>query len=228
MEPLKKCRKTGSVIINWISILPIGPLLRTMEYTTVLQGTTLIFSAYVASLPQLNMLARVCREWHITLAPPDGACAPKLTRRVTLSQADMFTVAAKGTIARPWWRWVKAKNDLTDAGLACLVVACPDMEILDLFSCYRITDTGLAILAAVCPRLRKLNLGHCNQITDTGLASLATGCPAITDLYLGHCDHMTDTGLASLRTGCPAITVLYLRGCYRITKDAITAWRHQL
>jgi hypothetical protein len=187
-----KLQKKGPLPL--MSMLPIGPLSIILECTTIQK-----YGGYIASIPQLNMLARVCREWHSILAPPDGACTPKLTRRVTLSQPDMFRVAEVGTIARPWWRWVKAAPNVTDAGLACMVVACPDITILDLFGC--------------------------NRITDTGLASLAATCPAISDLCLLHCNRITDTGLASLATGCPAITVLNLTGCCLITKDAITAWR---
>ena len=46
----------------------------------------------------LNRMALVGRLWHNALAPPAGACMPALTRRVTLGEREMLTVAQ---IARP-------------------------------------------------------------------------------------------------------------------------------
>ena len=153
MEPPMKRQKKGPLPL--MSMLPIGPLSIVLECTTIQK-----YGGYIASIPQLNMLAWVCRKWHSILAPPDGVCTPNLTRRVTLSQPDMFMVKKAGSIAQPWWRWVKAEPNVTDAGLACMVVACPHITILDLFGCHQITDMGLAKLADVYRGIRKLNLGR--------------------------------------------------------------------
>merc|ERR1711865_417440 len=103
---------------------------------------------------------------------------PALTRRVTLGERNMLTVVQ---IARPWWRWVRGRQD--------------------------ITDKGLASLAAGCTAIVTLNLGGCDQITDAGLASLAAGCTAIVTLDLSGCDQITDAGLASLAAGCTITTL---------------------
>ena len=194
--------------------------IRILEATAIPPGPD-IPSGYIASIPQLNRLALVSREWHGVLTTPyPYDCAPKLTRCVILSQSDMLA----GTV-QPWWRWVRAKQDVKDTGLSCFAVACPRVEILDLEGCWELTDGSLASLAAVCRNLRKLNLRYCFRITDKGLAILANGCPHINDLCLGDCFQITDKGLASLTTGCPAITDLYTAGCPRITPGAIEAWK---
>lgn len=227
MEPDKKRLKTDSVPLapSTLCNLPMGPFLQILEATAIPHGPN-ISSGYIASIPQLNRLALVSREWHSVLATPyPYDCAPKLTRRVTLSQSAMFTMAEKGTIVQKWWRWVRAKQDVKDTGLSRFAVACPCVEVLDLEGCWQLTDKSLITLAARCRNLRKLNLRYCNKITDEGLASLANGCPHITDLCLGNCYRITDKGLASLTTGCPAITTLYLGQCNLTTQEALEAWK---
>ena len=110
----------------------------------------------------LNRMALVGHMWHNMLAPPAGACMPVLTRRVTLGEPDMLEVAQ---IVRPWWRWIRGRLDVTDAGLASLAAGCPAITTLDLYYCGQTTDTGLASLAAGCPAIASLNLNYCGQIT---------------------------------------------------------------
>ena len=64
---------------------------------------------------QLNKMALMGKRWHHALAPKAGACIPALTRQVTLGEPDLLVVAQ---IARPWWRYVKARTNATDTGLA--------------------------------------------------------------------------------------------------------------
>ena len=169
---------------------------------------------------QLNRMALVCRLWYNVLAPPADACMPVLTRRVTLGEADMLAVAQ---IAQTWWRWLKGKEDVTDAGLANLAAGCPVIAYLNLHSCHLITDTGLASLAAGCTALTTLDLSFCPGITDVGLASLAVGCRAITTLSLYLCVLITDAGLASIAAGWPAITSLNLSHCPDITDAGLAS-----
>ena len=153
----------------------------------------------------LNRMALAGRSWHNALAPPAGACMAALTRRVTLGERDMLAVAQ---IVRPWWRWVKGQQDVTDVGLASLAAGCSAIITLNLWGCIRITGTGLASLAAGCSAITNLDLTNCHQITDTGLTSLVAGCSAITSLNLSFCRRITDTRLASLAAGCSAISPL--------------------
>ena len=168
----------------------------------------------------LNRMALVGRSWDNALAPPAGACMPALIRWVTLGERDMLAVAQ---IARPWWRWVRGRWDVTDAGLASLAAGCPAITLLTLGGCDQITDTGLASLTAGCPAIITLKLTGCSQITDTGLASLAAGCPDITTLTLRQCFRVTDAGLASLAAGCTAITTLHLSYCNQITDTGLAS-----
>ena len=102
----------------------------------------------------LNRMALVGRLWHNALAPPAGACMPALTRYVILGEPDMLALAQ---IARPWWRWVEGREDVTGTGLASLASGCPAITRLDLTGCEEITDTGLASLAAGCPSIVTTN-----------------------------------------------------------------------
>ena len=120
----------------------------------------------------LNRMALVCCSWHNVLAPPNGACTPALTRWVTLGEANLL-------LARPWWRYVKARRDAADTGLASLAAGCTAITTLNLSRCNQIGDAGLASLAAGCTANTTLNLRGCNQIGDAELASLAARCTVI-------------------------------------------------
>ena len=165
------------------------------------------------------------------LANPSLYSPTSVNPRVTLSEKDLLVVAQ---IARPWWRWVNAKLDVTDAGLlslsnarlASLAAGCTAITTLDLAECNRVTDAGLACLAVGCTAITTLDLSYCIQITDAGLLSLA-GCTAITTLSLSGLREVTDAGLLSLAAGCTTITSLRLVSCEQITEAGLASLRDE-
>ena len=190
-------------------------------------GAILEIAAAMEGNLALNRLALVSRSWHNMLAPPAGACMPALTWHVTLSERDLLAVDQN---VRPWWRWIKARSDATDAGLASLAAVCTTITKLsfcssnyELAGSRHITDTGLASLASGCTAITNLNLFGCSNITDTGLASLAAGCTAITTLNLHNCNQITDIGLANLAAHCATLATLHLGGWSQITDTGLAS-----
>ena len=49
---------------------------------------------------------------------------------------------------------------MTDMGLGCIAVGCPDLRELTLNWCLGITDLGVQLLALKCKKLRTLNLSY--------------------------------------------------------------------
>ena len=181
-----------------------------------------------------NIVSIACRRTHNPYRDPDwkhttcsrvanrialvcGAC-----HRLVVSQTAQLTrvVTIKPPIAdepKPWWRFVIASRDITDAGLATLATVCTAITVMDLNGCEIISDAALASLAARCAAISKLSPCECHAITDAGLKTLAAGCSAITDLNLYGCGWITDVGLASLARGCHTIERLNLGRCHHVS-----------
>ena len=165
----------------------------------------------------VKRLALVSNDWHKALAPPAGARVQTITRRITLNKETMLTAYK---IAQPWWRWVSARNDVTDAALSSLAAVCPTITTLDLGECDQITDAGLHSLAA-CRVVTWLDLSGCTQLRDASLNILAAQWPAMTTLVLADCCDITDVGLGALAVGCPALTTVDLAECMNITHKGL-------
>jgi hypothetical protein len=132
---------------------------------------------------------------------------------------------------------LRGQEALTDASLALLAAACPQLEVLEL-TCSAVTPLGVARLLASCRRLRTLSLAHSAQLEGPGLlaellpalrrashlqALDLSGCALSSDfvaalpaalgarvhgLGLGDVPGMDDTLLASLRLHCPELRAL--------------------
>jgi Leucine-rich repeat (LRR) protein len=87
------------------------------------------------------------------------------------------------------------REDVTDAHLASLLKAYPNLQMLKLKDC-DISDEGLKSIAQL-PNLQILNLKKCNQITDEGLKSIAQ-LHNLQMLNLNVCLKITNEGLKSI------------------------------
>ena len=68
-------------------------------------------------------------------------------------------------------------QELSDALLADIVLALPQLRCLDLYRCAAITDAGLRGVAAACShRLTGLVLDDVARVTDRGLLAVAEAC----------------------------------------------------
>jgi hypothetical protein len=141
------------------------------------------------------------------------------------------------TLRKGMLDWITIRNarviswlcvDITK--LMTITTVCPQLQSLNIGSCYNITDAGIEALATGCPQLLSLNIGCCYNITDEGIKALATGCPQLQSLNI-HGYNITDAGIKALATGCTQSQSLNTGWFGKITDKGIRAlanWLPQL
>ncbi|KAL5205321.1 hypothetical protein ABZP36_033530 [Zizania latifolia] len=117
--------------------------------------------------------------------------------------------------------------DFTDAG-AAEVAKARRLQRLSLSRCKQLTDMGLGCIAVGCPDLRELSLKWCIGVTHMGLDLLALKCKKLKILDLSYT--MEEKIAVQIVKNCfPAIMklqnleVLILVGCNGIDDDALTS-----
>ena len=63
---------------------------------------------------------------------------------------------------------------LTDRGIRALASSCPNLEAVNISSCYELSDAAFKLLGA-CGSLRSIDACGCERLTDRGLQALARG-----------------------------------------------------
>ncbi|XBH69046.1 hypothetical protein VPH35_097043 [Triticum aestivum] len=131
---------------------------------------------------------------------------------------------------------------MTDMGLGCIAVGCPDLRELTLNWCLGITDLGVQLLALKCKKLRTLNLSYtmiskdclpaimklpnlevlalagCVGIDDDALGGLENECSkSLRVLDLSTCRNVTHTGVSSVVKAVPNLLELNLSYCCNVT-----------
>ncbi|KAG0455102.1 hypothetical protein HPP92_024394 [Vanilla planifolia] len=109
-------------------------------------------------------------------------------------------------------------SNITDDGLALVVMQCSHLQSLTLYRC-TITDTGLATVADSCKSLGSLNISYCVNITDHGIAAVSSGCLLLNVLVMSFCRGISGTGLR----GCSK-SIEYLEAeCCMFTTEGLSA-----
>ncbi|KAK1629403.1 hypothetical protein QYE76_003718 [Lolium multiflorum] len=131
---------------------------------------------------------------------------------------------------------------VTDMGLGCVAVGCPELRELALNWCLGITDLGVRFLALKCKKLASLNLSYtmiskdclpaimklpnlevlslvgCVGIDDDALASLENECSkSLKVLDMSNCQNVTDEGVSSVVKAMPNLLELNLSYCCHVT-----------
>ncbi|KAG2614519.1 F-box/LRR-repeat protein 3-like isoform X1 [Panicum virgatum] len=173
------------------------------------------------------------------LAALAGACPDladlDLSNGVHLGDAAAAEVARMRALQRLSLSRCKA---LTDMGLGCVAVGCPDLRELSLKWCLGLTDLGLHLLALKCKKLTSLDLSYtmitkqsflaimklpnlqvltlvgCIGIDDDALGSLDKECSkSLQVLDMSHCQNVTDVGVSSMVKSIPNLLELDLSYC---------------
>ncbi len=63
---------------------------------------------------------------------------------------------------------------LTDRGIRALASSCPNLEAVNISSCYELSDAAFKLLGA-CSSLHSIDACGCERLTDRGLQALARG-----------------------------------------------------
>ncbi|XP_025827453.1 F-box/LRR-repeat protein 3-like isoform X3 [Panicum hallii] len=200
--------------------------------------------AALAAAPSGSSLRAVdlSRSWGFGaagLAALAGACPDladlDLSNGVHLGDAAAAEVARMRTLQR---LSLSRCKPLTDMGLGCVAVGCPDLRELSLKWCLGLTDLGLHLLALKCKKLTSLDLSYtmitkesflaimklpnlqvlplvgCIGIDDDALGSLDKECSkSLQVLNMSHCQNVTDVGVSSMVKSTPNLLELDLSYC---------------
>ena len=112
-------------------------------------------------------------------------------------------------------------NNVTDAGIQCLILKNPNMIKLSLRYCKSISDSSLKMIADHCSKVSDINLRYCKTITDHGLKSLSQSCFQISKLNLDLCDKITDEGIQFISQNCTKLSKIVLTFCSLITDQSL-------
>ncbi|KAF8308478.1 RNI-like protein, partial [Clavulina sp. PMI_390] len=117
---------------------------------------------------------------------------------------------------------------LSDASLAPLFSACPQLVAVDLNNVPNVTDESIIALAThSVHKLQGVNLTKCARITDEGILALARASPLLRRIKLHGLVLLTEESVVALAHGCPLLLELDLTNCDKLTDRAIReVWLH--
>ncbi|KAL6597330.1 hypothetical protein ACP70R_046770 [Stipagrostis hirtigluma subsp. patula] len=139
---------------------------------------------------------------------------------------------------------------VTDMGLGCVAVGCPDLRELSLKWCIGVTDLGVHLVALKCkklttldlsdtmitkkslpaimklPNLEGLTLAACVGIDDDALSSLEKVCnKSLQVLDISNCHNVTDVGVSSVVKSVPNLLELNLSYCCPVTPSMVSSFQ---
>jgi hypothetical protein len=119
-------------------------------------------------------------------------------------------------------QWLRiGKQGVNDMRMVEIAKECPNLEYLDISTCYGITDISILKIAEYCSNIKHLNISEC-RFSDIGLIKLAECCLNIEILSIEGCISVTDKGLIQIAECLPNIKYLNTRWCQNITNKSIT------
>ncbi|KAG8050828.1 hypothetical protein GUJ93_ZPchr0009g898 [Zizania palustris] len=180
------------------------------------------------------------------------AACPNLTD-LDLSNGLDFTDAGAAEVAkaRRLQRLSLSRcKQLTDMGLGCIAVGCPDLRELSLKWCIGVTHMGLDLLALKCKKLKILDLSYtmivkncfpaimklqnlevlilvgCNGIDDDALDSLDQECSkSLQVLDMSNSYNVTHVGVLSVVNAMPNLLELNLSYCCPVTPSMSSSFK---
>ncbi|ETW05309.1 hypothetical protein H310_04262 [Aphanomyces invadans] len=156
---------------------------------------------------------------------------PRLTTLVLDEVAGLPTAAYKtiGHLCLCLEHLHLAKShDVTDDLLRVMSSAFPNLKTLDFSHCQDITDAGLACVLKKTPRLVSVSVAGCPYLTERALTQLASTCGrTLQSLNVSDLAKTTDNVVASLALAKPIVLrVLRLRNARQLTDAAFEALVH--
>ena len=139
-----------------------------------------------------------------------------------------------------------AKNRrLGDHGIKEIASICPNLELLDLSSCWGISEEGVVEVLKKCCKIRHLNLAFCagltlfeiefevsklevldlseSRIGDEALSVISKRCRGLLHLNLQNCFNVTAKGVKVVVENCRGLRQINLKRCNKVAAD-IVAW----
>uniref|UniRef100_H3GDY5 F-box/LRR-repeat protein 15-like leucin rich repeat domain-containing protein n=1 Tax=Phytophthora ramorum TaxID=164328 RepID=H3GDY5_PHYRM len=139
-------------------------------------------------------------------------------------------------------------ESITDAGLAAIALAVPNLKELAIDGAFRVTDAALRVLGEYCPHLERLDVPALSGVRGAGLAALVDHCgaslthlgladcpqlgdwvlrrclyasPRLTHLNVSRCPQVGDALLETLAAQCPLLRRLELSGCVQVSDRGV-------
>ncbi|XVF06007.1 hypothetical protein REPUB_Repub06bG0011000 [Reevesia pubescens] len=108
---------------------------------------------------------------------------------------------------------------LSDVGLAKIVVGCSKLEKLSLKWCMDLTDLGIDLLCKKCMDLKYLDVSYL-KVTNESLHSIAS-LLKLEVLGLMACPLIDDVGLQFMERGCPLLKVIDVSRCEGVSSSGL-------
>ncbi|KAJ3684117.1 hypothetical protein LUZ61_013281 [Rhynchospora tenuis] len=110
---------------------------------------------------------------------------------------------------------------VTDLGIGCIAVGCPNLKLLSLKGCVGVTDLGVALVAVKCRKLRSLDVSF-TMITKKCLPAIAQ-LPNLEDLCMTGCLGINDKALVTLKQGFKSLQALDMSNCQNVTQASVSS-----
>lgn len=157
--------------------------------------------------------------------------------RIELTHADpaaLAVIASRCTQLRHLTIHGSSCRQVTDEALSSLVVACPQLQAVELESCSELTPAVLRCIANNCPILEQLKWTQSLRAESAtapmddarvlaerdALVALGSGCRNLRSLALHRCVAPTE-GLQALFNGCGKLQQLELPDCHFLRDDSV-------
>lgn len=111
-----------------------------------------------------------------------------------------------------------------DADLAMLST-CPNLEVLNLWSCSTISESTIISIATSCTKLWQLDLTHTLNVTDSLIITLVRHCPHIQCLAINYNRWITDVCIAAIAVFGAGLQELAVEDCTHITRGGLDRLR---
>lgn len=94
-----------------------------------------------------------------------------------------------------------------------------ELEQLNLSKCQQITHAGISCILDKCPSINVLHLSDCHNINDEAINCIAMRLQRLTYLHIGRCSNITNASLRSIACYCKRLKYIDVRGCRSINPE---------
>ncbi|XP_051114758.1 F-box/LRR-repeat protein 3 [Andrographis paniculata] len=109
--------------------------------------------------------------------------------------------------------------NISDVGLAKIVIGCPNLEKLSVKWCFDITNLGVQLLSKKSTGLKHLDISYLKVTSDS--LRWISGMERLEILKMVGCGLVDDMGLEYIGKGCPSLKVLDVSRCDRLSTSAL-------